>query len=211
LTLAAPIDRALRALAAFSGATQENMTRNFAWRFLELGRRIERGTQTIRMLQTLVAEPREDEGAGLFAILRLCDSFFAYRARYLTTPETASVLDLLAMDETNPRSLAYQFAAMETAISELPATSHVRTPEHKTVLALLTNLRIQDAPELAARDEQGNLTVLQDALTKAEAGMETVSDRLAASYFSHAEAAPTQIMLVRQPLDEAQGDEGAGP
>ena len=39
------IEDSLRNLAAFSGAAQENLTRNYAWRFLELGRRIERGSE----------------------------------------------------------------------------------------------------------------------------------------------------------------------
>ena len=39
------LDEGIRALNAFSGTEAENMTRNFAWRFLEIGRRIERARQ----------------------------------------------------------------------------------------------------------------------------------------------------------------------
>lgn len=198
LTLAEPIENGIRAIAAFSGAAHENMSRNFAWRFLELGRRIERGAQTVEMLRLLLVEPKEDEQTTLLTMLQLCDSFFAYRARYLTTPEPAAVLDLLALDEINPRSVAYQLMAIEKAIRRLPNDSHVRTPEHKTALSLLTDYRIMDAPTLAAIDpETGHRKQLGEALARTETGLEQMSERLAASYFAHAELAEEQIALAR--------------
>ena len=40
----------LRKLAGFSGLVHENMYRFTGWRFLEIGRRLERGIQIARML-----------------------------------------------------------------------------------------------------------------------------------------------------------------
>lgn len=198
LTLAEPIENGIRAIAAFSGASHENLSRNFASRFLDLGRRIERGAQTVAMFQKLLIEPDEDEQTTLLTLLQLCDSFFAYRARYLTTPEPAAVLDLLALDEINPRSVAFQLAAIEKAIRGLPNDSHVRTPEHKTALSLLTDFRVMDAPSLAAIDPKtGRRANLASAMDRAEKALDLVSERLAASYFAHAEKAQEQMALSR--------------
>ena len=199
LMLAEPIENGIRAIAAFSGAAHENMSRNYASRFLELGRRIERGAQTVAMFQKLLIRPGADEQTTLLTLLQLCDSFFAYRARYLTTPEPAAVLDLLALDEINPRSVAFQLAAIEKAIHRLPNDSHVRTPEHKTALSLLTDFRVMDAPSLAAIDpETGERRNLAAAMDRAEKALEKVSERLAASYFAHADKAVEQTALTRR-------------
>ena len=44
--LARLIDDSVHALSAFAGTVQENLTRNYAWRFLEMGRRLERAIQS---------------------------------------------------------------------------------------------------------------------------------------------------------------------
>lgn len=198
LTLAEPIENGIRAIAAFSGASHENLSRNYAHRFLELGRRIERGSQTVAMFQKLLIKPSSDEQTTLLTLLQLCDSFFAYRARYLTTPEPAAVLDLLALDEINPRSVAFQLTAIEKAIHKLPNDSHVRTPEHKTALSLLTEFRVMDAPVLATIDEKtGQRLHLATAMDRAAKALEKVSESLAASYFAHADKAQEQTALTR--------------
>ena len=62
------LDDGIRALNAFSGTEAENMTRNFAWRFLEMGRRIERARQLAELTRELVAastrSPRTTAACG---------------------------------------------------------------------------------------------------------------------------------------------------
>jgi uncharacterized alpha-E superfamily protein len=43
-----------------------------------------------------------------------------YRRRYFAEPQLPGVLDLLLRDRTNPRSLAFQLAALERLATELP-------------------------------------------------------------------------------------------
>ena len=52
------LDDGIRSLNAFSGTEAENMTRNFAWRFLQIGRRIERARQLAELTRELVVRPR---------------------------------------------------------------------------------------------------------------------------------------------------------
>ena len=53
-------------------------------------------------------------------ILEVADSFITYRSRYRITPTLPAVIDLLLLDETNPRSIAFQIAALHEHVNYLP-------------------------------------------------------------------------------------------
>ena len=60
------------------------------------------------------------EGAVLEAVLEVADSSMTYRRRYMSSLQTAAVLDLLLSDESNPRSLAFQLVALADDVDKLP-------------------------------------------------------------------------------------------
>jgi uncharacterized alpha-E superfamily protein len=107
-------------LAAFSGMETENMTRGHGWVFLDLGRRIERGIAVARLLEAALrgSGPRE---LLLEPLLEITDSVITYRRRYFAEPRIAGVLDLLLLDPTNPRAVAFQLAVLERHAVSLPA------------------------------------------------------------------------------------------
>ncbi len=59
-------------------------------------------------------------------LLELADSIMTYRSRYLTTPMLPPVIDLLLLDETNPRSVAFQVAALIDHVDQLPRDADER-------------------------------------------------------------------------------------
>jgi uncharacterized circularly permuted ATP-grasp superfamily protein/uncharacterized alpha-E superfamily protein len=197
LSLGGAVEEAVRRLSAFAGASHENMTRNFAWRFLELGRRLSRGLHTVAMFRALLSEAHDDEPAALYALLLICDSFFAYRARYLTTPEATPAIDLLILDESNPRSLAWQIARAEEVLDQLPRSTPYRNPEHRLALKLLTDLRISDAGLLGETDAEGRRAALIALLDEAEETLTAISDQVSKAYFAHAEPALTEVSAAR--------------
>jgi uncharacterized circularly permuted ATP-grasp superfamily protein/uncharacterized alpha-E superfamily protein len=198
LALGGAVEEAVRKLAAFAGASHENMTRNFAWRFLELGRRLQRGMHVAQMFRALAVEPDDDEAATLYALLLLCDSFFAYRARYLTTPEATPAIDLLILDEGNPRSLAFQVAQAESVLDQLPRQGPHRNPEHRLALKLLTDLRVSDPAALGETDATGRRAALAELADGAEETLAAVADQVAKAYFAHAEQAMTEVSAARR-------------
>jgi uncharacterized circularly permuted ATP-grasp superfamily protein/uncharacterized alpha-E superfamily protein len=107
-------------LAAFSGIEMENMTRGHGWVFLDLGRRIERGIAVARLLEAVLrgSGPRE---LLLEPLLEITDSVMTYRWRYFAEARIAAVLDLLLLDPTNPRAVAFQLAVLERHAAGLPA------------------------------------------------------------------------------------------
>ncbi|MEM0987252.1 MAG: circularly permuted type 2 ATP-grasp protein [Pseudomonadota bacterium] len=191
------IEDGLLALAAFAGSAQENLTRNYAWRFLELGRRIERGMLGALAAERLAGSVRDDEATYLRAWLTLSDSAAAYRSRYMLTPQPAAVADLLILDETNPRSLAFQMVALERVLADMPTEIPYRRPEHRRALSLLTELRLTDPDSLMVATDDGNRQVL-DAFTKrCEDDLAEISNLLSRAFFAHAEAPEALLIQAR--------------
>ena len=85
----------------------ENTTRGFGWRFLEIGRRMERALQIADLLYSGVAEAPAEVEPYLQILLQIADSSITYRTRYLTVLRTDLVLELLLADESNPRSMGF--------------------------------------------------------------------------------------------------------
>ena len=107
-------------LAALSGMEMENMTRGHGWVFLDLGRRIERGVAVARLLEAALRCNGRRE-LLLEPLLEITDSVITYRRRYFAEPRLAGVLDLLLLDPSNPRALAFQLAVLQRHAASLPA------------------------------------------------------------------------------------------
>ncbi len=192
------IDDSLMTLSAFAGTTQENLTRNHVWRFLELGRAIERGLAFARIARTMCGRRREPDETWLRAWLTLLDSRTAYRTRYMTTPAPAPAIDLLILDERNPRSLVYQLMRLEEALTRLPHPGPRRPRELQVAMRILMDVRLGDPEALAAEDEAGERPALAALIAEVRAALLDVSDELARSFFAHTQAptpAPAQARL----------------
>jgi uncharacterized circularly permuted ATP-grasp superfamily protein/uncharacterized alpha-E superfamily protein len=180
-------DAGISRLAAFSGLVAENLTRGQSLTFLDMGRRLERSLQMSSLLRGTLGTANRNEGSLLEALLEIADSTMTYRRRYLSMLQAAPVLDLLLADETNPRSLAYQLAALSEGIDRLPRDSTLpgRSTEQRLVLANLTDLRLAELEALARPDQSGLRSGLVALLSKLEADLPVLSETVAASYFSH--------------------------
>ena len=195
------LDQGVQRLAAFSGMGMENMTRSFGWRFLDMGRRIERGLQTAALLGSLVeAEEPEDDGS-LILLLEIADSFMTYRSRYLVTPQLAPVVDLLLLDESNPRSVAFQMTALVDHLEQVPRdpSRPVPTPEQDLAGDLLAALHVADATDLCRRDRGGHRPGLAALLMRVGAELPELTTRLTRIYFSHADAVHSVSAAAVQP------------
>ena len=135
-------------LAAFSGLTMESMTRSPGWRFLDMGRRLERAQLVLEGLGAFFALKHGDE--HLPVLLDIFDSTLTYRTRYRLAPQRGPVLDLLLLDETNPRSLAFQIESLTRHVEQLPRTSQrpFWSVEERTILDLMTKIRLTDGVAL---------------------------------------------------------------
>src|SRR5262249_34757560 len=175
-------------LAAFSGMEMENMTRDHGWRFLDLGRRLERSLNLVALLRAVLDVITRADGAILRPLLEVADSSMTYRRRYLARPRPAPVLDLLLADETNTRALAFQLAALTEHIGHLPRDPRAPPPtrEEQLVDHLKATLHEADRPTRQGGPPE-NLRPLVEHLESIEDDLRFLSDAVTYFYFSHAE------------------------
>lgn len=190
------LDEGLAALAAFNGLMHENMTRNFGWRFLDLGRRIERAYNLCESIATLFStvEDPEDETNALRLILELADSFITYRSRYRIDPSLPLVLDLLLLDETNPRSLAFQLTAASAHLDEFPGGHRGTTlpDDRRLLLAALTATRLADVEAVAAPKGRGRLEKLMSEQLEL---LPELSNAIGRHYFNPTDDVPHRVQM----------------
>ena len=194
------INRTIIDLAAFDGLVVESMTRTLAWRFLDLGRRLERALYTVSLVQTSLDKPSSGQAPILEAMLEVADSLMTYRARYLATVQWAPVLDLLLTDETNPRSLAYQLVTIADHVEELPRdrTQPLRGPEQRIAIWAVDGIRLVDSEILAEKRKPGRVGKLARLLTELAEQLPRLSDLISHKYLVHSDV-PRQLAEQRHP------------
>ncbi|MBK1705791.1 circularly permuted type 2 ATP-grasp protein [Halochromatium glycolicum] len=186
------LDPLITSLVAFAALTQENMTHNEGWHFLETGRRLERASHTASLLRaTLVSvTPEPGESILIESVLGVTDSLITYRRRYQAGTRVGAMLDLVLQDEANPRSVAYQVARLATLVDEMPrdSLSGRRTPAQRTLLRLLTELRLAELDHLARPSEGSTLRdALDGLLANVGSSISALSNAITAQYFRHEE------------------------
>jgi uncharacterized alpha-E superfamily protein len=196
------IERLVLLLAGFVGLSAESMTRSQGWRFLELGRFLERSLQTIRLLRGVLlpatgalATPASE------ALLTIAQSLRTYRRRYRSQMQWPAVLDLLLLDESSPRSLAFQLARIDALVGDLSAgaAEPQRSAVERLALETLTLVRLFDvralgrggAPEAIAEDA----SVLEAFLDRMALSLTALADEIQRRWFEPAELPQQMVRL----------------
>lgn len=161
----------LRKTAGFSGVVVENMYRFYGWRFLNLGRSMER-CDTLAAIMQEFADPGAPDGA-LDIALEVADGTMAHRRRYAMEPTRDTVVDLLAHDAGNPRSLLFQLREMQDFAEKLPGAdlSARPTPLVRELLPLRTRLEVELPADLTTQ-----------GLGEVRAALARMSERLAEAH-----------------------------
>ncbi len=208
------LDPLVTSLVAFSGLTQENMTHNEGWHFLETGRRLERGVNIASLLRSTLVPvgAAADENLLVEAVLGVTDSLITYRRRYQAGTRVGALLDLVFQDEGNPRSLAYQLVQLERLLDKMPRGDLVagRTAAEKLALKLLTGVRLAELdrlvrPEVTAKGAVARRGALDTALADTQDSLAALSDALSAQYFHHEEQPHSLVGLGRLETGETEG------
>jgi uncharacterized alpha-E superfamily protein len=172
----------------------ESMTRTQGWRFLDIGRRLERAMHTISLVLNAMPAMREDNPAMLEALLDVSDSSMTYRARYLANLQLTPVLDLLLTDESNPRSLAFQLVALNDHVNQLPrdTTQPLHGPEQRITMNALSSIRSVDLEMLAGQKRSSERTSLERMLARLADQLPKLSELISHRYLIHA-GTPRQL------------------
>ncbi|WP_370153985.1 circularly permuted type 2 ATP-grasp protein [Ferrovibrio sp.] len=184
-------DQMIRATAAIAGMLSEHMTRGSGWRFLDAGRRLERGIFIGRTVSAATTALGGNPDSAFRIALEINDSSLTYRRRYRSTLQAAAVFDLLLLDVSNPHALAFQLRTMAQHLDALPNPE--APPRGADCIALaqpFADLVAKfDRDEIAPEEFAQLATRLRGSLDAACQAMMDVSDQLTRSYFSHVQMA----------------------
>ena len=161
----------LRKLAGFAGLVHENMYRFTGWRFLSLGRYLERGLHLTRLLGHMSGPEAPDGSHDM--LLEIGDSVMTHRRRYNVNTAALTVMDLLGLDPLNPRSILFQLNEIRTEVEQLPNAfvNGQMSPFYREVMRVHSGLAVM-TPE--------NLTPA--LFRQLEQDLEHLSDLLAQTY-----------------------------
>ena len=180
------LNEILIGLAAFHGLARENMTRAQAWRFLDMGLRLERAVHLGTLLDATLNSPEADNPSVLEAVLEVADSSITYRSRYSLLTHVPAVFDLVLLDDKNPRSVLFQINQLAKHFRHLPQARDGAAETGKTILQeSAARLNRIDARELAANPEHWPDSDVNQAIRETLRDLPKLSNAIAASYFAH--------------------------
>ncbi|MCH4090306.1 circularly permuted type 2 ATP-grasp protein [Acetobacter sp.] len=182
--------------ATLSGFAAESMVLSGGRQFLDLGRRIERASSVLLICSGVLEQPdvyqRGRMEAALRLMLQLCDSVITYRSRYFGVVQPAPVLDLLLLDEDNPRGVAYQLAALRNSLTGLASDSPfmpegLRSASYElahTAENIRATLAGMVASVVSASSQDAATAALPPALKEMHEAVLHLSEQIGRSYFS---------------------------
>jgi uncharacterized alpha-E superfamily protein len=167
--------------ALFFGLADSTMSHDDAWRFLLLGRSLERIDMTARLL--LARMPATPYELGWPTLLRACGAYESFIRTHNGTADAREVPEFLILDRLFPRSVLHALATAEDCLAALepgPVRSGIGDPARRPIGRLRTSLEYAD-PQLLPAQLPELLGTLQEACMKAS---EAVTER----YFRYAHA-----------------------
>jgi uncharacterized alpha-E superfamily protein len=181
------LDMLIRRSAALSGLAAENMTRGNNWLFYDLGRRIERTFSVCQLVRHTLAANGERESAALQLALEIADSAMTYSYRYRNAFQAAPAVDLLLLDESNPRAVAYQIEAIVKHVLDLPMVTDVQQRGRARALAesVYATITSADPFVLAETNAKGARVALIALLDEVETSTARIADAVADAYLQH--------------------------
>lgn len=195
LLLASALEHLSTQLCAISGAQGDRMTRDEAWRLIFIGRHIER-ISTMATILRVVAECRTlASPAGFDLLLQLFDSTLTYRSLYPGRLEVPALVDLIVVDQTNPRGLYGVYARLRTKLDEIAAAAGgARRAQAMRFADLLVHAdALPDLAALCATRDDGRHEALIALCDRLVASVSAASNEVSARYFSHANPFAAQV------------------
>lgn len=193
------LDRVLGVSSSLTGFAMDNMTRDDGWRFLIIGRRLERLSFFAQAIAGFLRLP-STRGAGCLEwLLELADSIITYRSRYSRQPELLPVIDLLVFDDSNPHGVIFQASVLsrylERMARELGAVfdddlANSLQALRDFNLERLENVRFADLNACTVCNE------LADLLDVLNVTAIRISDALGMRYFTHVGDVSRQTMAL---------------
>jgi uncharacterized alpha-E superfamily protein len=178
------IDRVMQSSISLAGFAMDDMTRDEGWRFLILGRRIERLEGLAGLMSVPMQAPPEERERMFEWLLEAANSIVTYRARYRRMPELLPVLHLLVFDRANPHSVGFQVDVLQKYLTR--SSRELGHPYPSLMIdPLARRLGNFDLTRFEADDCELALGTLATLLNEAIGTAFKLSDEVHRRYFTH--------------------------
>jgi len=171
--------------AVMAGLTESTMSRDDGYRFLVLGRSLERVDMTARMLMLRYSSGATS--ADWVTTLRCCSAHEAYLRTYRRAVDGSLVLEFLLLDRLFPRSVFHSLSLAERMLAELdphPDRSGISDAGRRLIGRARTELEFRQIEEI--------LDDLAEHLEAVETITSEVSNAVGDRFFRHQTHAPWQ-------------------
>ena len=167
--------------AVVAGLVDSTLVRDDGWRFLVLGRALERVDMTARLL--VARATVADTPGGWVTTLLCCSAHEAYLRTYRRAVDASLVAEFLLLDRLFPRSVLYSLSEADDALSELDR-QQARTGLDDEARRLLRRA----AADLEYRRLDELLAALPTHLGELQHTVATASSAIAGRYFRETRA-----------------------
>jgi uncharacterized alpha-E superfamily protein len=155
--------------ALFFGLADSTMSHDDAWRFLVLGRSLERADMTARLLLARMSTP---DDLGWTVLLRACGAHESFIRTHGWAAEPARVAEFLLLDRLFPRSVVHALASAEDCLAALnpgPVRAGVDDSARRPVGRLRNRLEYADPKQLPAQLPELLSTLQETCMQASEA------------------------------------------
>jgi uncharacterized circularly permuted ATP-grasp superfamily protein/uncharacterized alpha-E superfamily protein len=179
--------RVLEGLLALAGLGAESMVRDVGWYFMDAGRRLTRATQMLTVLRYGLdrEHPAAVQSMVLEAVLVTGESIITHRRRHPGRAEVSGVVELLALDRDNPRSVALQLDRLAEDLRHLPPAGAAGTDPAVRLRDITARLRELDQAA-GARSVRGRRVALVEQIDVLLADLGALAAGLERAHFGHA-------------------------
>lgn len=194
------LDPLVTAILALSGLFNESLFRGMSWRFLEVGRGIEKVYQLATLMRSLivpVCQSDESHSVCVESVLSTTEGLTTFRRRFRNDASLYNVLATLMLDRTNPRSLIFQLEKLQEYLEPMPKntlTAPESSKEQRAVIESIANLQLADLSQLVNSDKKLPIrNHLDQLLVRVQELMEAMTTAMSEVYFDHT-AGPQQLV-----------------
>lgn len=162
------------------GVSSETMPRDDGWRFMMLGRMLERAEMTCRLLNVRYAQlipNRQSSFHDWVLVLKCASAFEAYRKSYRATMDPAHVVEFLLLSEDFPRSVLFCLRAAEGGLDRLGPLGQITRPQ-RLLGRIRAELEFREIDDLLQEGLRAFLDRVQDQVW-------AVAEAVADQFFRH--------------------------
>jgi uncharacterized alpha-E superfamily protein len=151
--------------AMFAGLADSTMSRDDGWRFLVLGRSVERVDMIVRLLMSRVGD--KPSSPGWVTVLRSAGAHDTYLRTYRGALDAARVVQFLLLDRLFPRSVFHALRQAESCLEQLDHRPTARVGAKGEAIRLLGKARSDLEflrPDDLLSDLNGRLKSIQETV-----------------------------------------------